>query len=173
MLKELIPNLLPGDLIFTFDKGSILSWIIWKVTKKDVRNKDRISHVIIYLGEGLIADLLYYGLVIRNILVYDKQRFKVMACRPIGLENPEGVTMACKNLAGVEKYSIFQLVLFFFMKVLGKTKSFDSRKTASICSEFVSRLYRFYHVDFVPGINDEDISPLDLYNSNKLDILNA
>ncbi len=173
---ELRKKLRTGDIILTYKRGSHFSNLIWLVSKIGKRVKahgPRLSHCIIYIGEGLIADsVLAGGVTIKNVRAYAKYYdLRLVRYRGKDLDRKK-LLRYCTDSAGIIKYAYFQIVAIAFKKVfLRRDVKKDMEDKAMHCSEFVASAFLAQGIRLVEGKRPFSVSPLDIYVSRKVRII--
>ena len=102
-------NLEIGDIIFTFKKGNLFSKLIYafSIWKKNTKNTTpKISHALVYIGNGLICEASFGGIEISSILKYDNAKYSVEYQRLIN------------NIDEKQK----QMILDYCYEIIGKIK---------------------------------------------------
>lgn len=168
-----VNNLKPADIIFTFNKDSFFSKLIWLVSKfkknKDFK-KPKISHVLLYLGNNLIIESSFGGVAIKNIKAF-KKKYKIYIGRCINNFDVDNLKQSCIEQAGITKYAYLQIIIIAIKKLFRLHKVGDFQKDAVHCSEFIAAEFKKVNVDLVPQLHPAETSPLDIYNSNIIKII--
>jgi len=173
---DLEKKLKTGDIILTFKRGSLFSGMIWlvsKMGKREYRMKPRLSHCIIYLGGGLISDsALAGGVTIKNVRAYARA-YDLRLARYTGKDlDKKKLVKYCTDRAGIIKYAYVQIVAIAFKRVLLRRdvkKDLDNK--AMHCSEFVASAFLAQGIRLVEGKRPFMVSPLDIYNSPKVKVI--
>ncbi len=160
-------ELMPGDMIFTYEKGSAISRIIWKVcgihTKRN--REKRLSHMITYEGPGKIIDVQINGVIRGSVKKYSASKFELHGGRVASLPDRELLLHDARAAIGTTIYPLMQLIVLGLKELLGTKKSFDVSRRDMMCTEFVVKLHSAQGVDLVPGKEPYEVTPLDLFNS--------
>lgn len=174
--NELTKKLRIGDIILTYKRGSFFSNLIWLVSKIGKRVhalRPRLSHCIIYIGDGLISDsALAGGVTIKNVRAYARY-YDLRLVRYRGKDlNKKKLVRYCTDNAGIIKYAYFQIVAIAFKKVfLRRDVKNDLEEKAMHCSEFVASAFLAQGIRLVEGKRPFSVSPLDIYVSPKVRII--
>jgi hypothetical protein len=170
----------PCDIFFTFRKTNFFSKLISKFSwlgVKPTKEKDytSISHCGIYIGDGKFAEMGLKGLYIDINPIFNKDEFGFYIGRIVPNLNFDKDAMIKsiidENASGKTKYSYLQMVLLFFKKVIGILKWVGNPDKDATCSEKVSLKFSERGVAVVPGMNYCDISPIDIYLSDFVEII--
>lgn len=162
------------DIIFTYNKKNLFSILIAflsKIRKKKWDIKEKVSHVALYIGDGLLLEMVWGGnLHIQNIQKYNKSNYdRIVGQIDLRILNKTKRKSLIKNLkkeAGLYKYSTWQVPILFLKMLFYKVyKTKDADKKAMTCSEYIITKFREINVDLVPGVFTWDATPLDLLNS--------
>lgn len=138
-------NLEPGDLIFTYKKMSLFSWLIRKVSKTPY------SHVSIYIGNDQVIESAYLskGVAInQNKYFTEKYNHSVYRVKT-SPENIAKVIEFAKSKDSV-KYAILQVAFLGMLYLCGWIKQsilkIDVDKGMT-CSEFVATCYKHVGIE--------------------------
>jgi len=177
-MVRLSPEILcPCDIIFTFDKTSWLSNLIWKLSlrnkfSKPLIKKEKMSHTLLYLGDGLILDTDIMGVSIKTWKRYASPKYKIHIGRVVSPFDKKTVIEAAKDMAGMKTYAFKQLFFLLMKKIfnLYQDKDVDDGVT---CSEAISSCFQIAGISFDSSISTANISPLDIYNSKIIEKINV
>lgn len=169
MIYDYINKLRPGDILFTYKKKSLLSSIIWKFShlyKFSVPIEIKCSHVAYYMGDELIADISYEGVVIKNIKTYSIKKYILSYGRVEKELDILRMNSYIHFKAGRYKYGYATLLWMGIMKLFNRHKIKDFQKDAVICSEFIIELFKLSGISLIKnkGIG----TPLDIMNSSEV-----
>jgi hypothetical protein len=173
----MINNLKIGDIGFTYEKRSVISRLIYAVMIwKEKRPAYKLSHTLIYTGNGYIVEADFQGIVCNSLRKYDNDQYEIHFKRCVDLEDDQRTELLgyLNELLNVEKptYSYMQLVLLFFKKLFNLKRVGDFSENQIICSELV--FDAFMHVgsplivQYVEGMDGAELTPLDIYNAINL-----
>ncbi len=161
--------MLSGDIIFTFNKKNFVSYIIWNFSKLN-QLKLKVSHVALYLGDGLIAEsTVGKGVRIESIDKYKDPKYIVRVGRCKDYVNAEVLIEYCKSKNRI-KYAYFQLLVIILKKIF-KFKVGDIQEDAMICSEFIVNAYKAVHIELISNKCAANTSPVDILHSDKINIV--
>lgn len=157
-----------GDLIFTFKRGNLFSRLIWFFGGAPPQLK--VSHVAIYIGEGLIAEMSFGGLGITGLRKYSVNKYVVHIGR-IKIEyDVDSVIAGIKEQVGARKYSYIQIGIILLKKLFGLHVKNDVDGDSAMCSEFIVEILRTHgKIDILPGIYSWDAEPLGIIQSEFID----
>jgi hypothetical protein len=130
--EQIKENILPGDVLLSFDRQSWISKEIKEVTHSDY------SHAFLYIGKGKILESNPGGVIIREIDSYlDYNRYFLSLFRVYFDEKrPYKLIKTCKKRLG-ERYGYSQIGLLWFINTFGVT-SLQLNLSGVICSELVA-----------------------------------
>jgi uncharacterized protein YycO len=171
-----------GDILFSYNKLNPFSYIIWKISDvlSSIRGKSkeglhRTSHTAIYIGDGKLIEASYFGVKIGDSDKYDASRY----VKEYGSCNVEfdvaKLVNSCNMKAGNVDYAYWQVLFILVKNILNKFQfdllqsNQDIQSDAQTCSEFVAYEFKGVGVDLVPSKHPANVTPVDVYNSDKID----
>jgi len=171
--KKLVNTITHGDLVFVKSEGLIGKVIRW-VTSSNI------NHVAFYIGNGLVIEsTLGHGVRILPLDVYlDELGADVFLGRPIDAFDAWAVILSSYTYYGV-KYDLWGQIGILLRHIVRKTGlqrliTFFGKnrinQTGFWCSEFIAVIFRSVNIKFI-NMDDTYISPSDIYNSDKVQII--
>lgn len=159
---------LPGDILFTYQKGDIISRLIWKVSGINTkRNKKvRLSHTAMIDVDGKIIDIQWNGVIRRKLKEYDPNKYilHIGYCPTLSDNDREDLIKDARGFIGQTMYPLLQLLVIGIKELLHLKKSFDISKRDLMCTEFNVNRYRVQGIELVEGVEPYDVTPLALFN---------
>ena len=174
VLKDFEPTV--GDCIFTYQNSwlnkEIMWFSKWRVPKD---RKEKIAHVAMYIGNDTKGDPLVFeadwkGLSVNSGLGYNNKKFIIHVASPKNiLPDPYHISKLHMYIASNLKtrYAFFQLAGIAVKKILGLHRVGDWDEHAMICSECYCETLK-YVWNVIITENQEGITPLDIYYSDKM-----
>lgn len=151
------------DIILSYDKKSIVSELIWKVSRLREDYKDpKISHSMIYIGDELISEGDYYGIGVANIAKYTFSRFDLYKGTVNVPFDKEAVLHYMRETVGVVRYGYVQVFVNLINKVFRVKINKDPK--GMTCSEYLCKAFLAAGVVLVRE-DCTKITPLDMFNS--------
>jgi hypothetical protein len=163
-----------GDILFTFNHDNFLSWLIWKISIFGINIKNRekkVSHVAIYLHDGLIVEMHFGGMRIVNAEVYDKKKFDLFWARPKKKFESFPMYRYVYGRIGLTKYSFSQIFIIALKKLLWLDKIKDVDRDSMECIEFLMNSFIEVGIKICPGKKPWEATPFDLYNSKEIEFI--
>lgn len=156
----------PGDVVFTYNHGNWLSRAIWYVSG-DTRK--RVSHVALYLGYGVIAEMMWEGLRVRGVVKYDNPKYEVHARRAKSALDVDRLRALALKAEGDVPYAYLTLLWIAVRKLFRVHRKGDVQKDAMMCSEWIVDSFRAVGYDPYPGCDAADVTPGMLWESKTLE----
>jgi len=162
----------PGDILFTFDKGSVLSRAIYYAMRLFQKKKfPKLSHVAYAISDTHCVEADFKDGVIKSPLskYLDKPRYRLIIGRYKGnitKMNQENIIDYVKSKQG-NPYSWLQIVLIVLGKGISRLLYLNAERDGYDCSELISEAYTWNNKAILPGITAMH-TPADLYLSPKL-----
>lgn len=167
-----IEKLKIGDIGFSFNKTKLISRLIYLVSIKNKhlkKPKKQLSHSFIYLGNNLIAEATFTGVIIVNIRKYINSKYDIEFQTPVKhltASEQDKIFEFAADHAGLTQYSFGQLFVILFNKWF-KTRRYDFSQKEMMCSEFVCDAYEY--INRVLVNNDSSMTdPIELYESEEI-----
>lgn len=172
-------NLEKGDIIFTYDNRFFMGWIselIYSLTKTD-DDDVKVSHVAMYIGDGLIIESIAQGVSIHSLKSYKLEDYDLYVGRvKTTKEIKEKVCEYTKVQAEKVGYSYIQLIVLLFKKIFKKifktaqkTKDYDKKNTT--CAELVTEAYKQNGVVFFSKLESADVDASILFKNPLMTII--
>ena len=164
MEQTIDPNTLQVcDIILSYDKKSLVSELIWKVSRLREDYKDpKISHSMVYIGDGLISEGDYYGIGVANVGKYTFSRFDLYKGTVTVPFDKEKVLHYMQKTVGLVRYGYVQILLNILNKVFRIKINKDPK--GMTCSEYVCNAFLAAGVVLVKQ-DCTKVTPLDMFNS--------
>jgi uncharacterized protein YycO len=169
-LKEASKVLDVGDVILTHNTENPLSIFIADITNS------KYSHVVMYVGNGLIAESSVYGTVIVPLEKYFKGKHDIAIMRHLFVtpEERKELVQSALRIMG-KRYGYLQLFWYLFIRLIGKSESpkwqLDLEPNAMVCSEAIAVVYKELGYDIKPGFETAGVEPVDFWQSEQFTCL--
>ena len=168
VLENLLNN---GDVLVTYRKNSLLSWIISKLTSK---YNFRASHIGIKLDNG-IYESSFEGVKKTNINKFLKNYdlIYIMRLKEDVIINKEKFYNDLKNMIGT-KYGFLQIIVDFIVLLFSSMFSINFRYFFDkdydkniVCSEYVAKALKKQNIYVIENVEPHFITPFDYIQSEK------
>lgn len=161
------------DIIFTFNKESLLNKIIWffsreSLFQKNFERKRKTAHALFYLKNGLVAEVNWEGMKIKPLRRYNTKKH-IIFLGTVKRDFDSNVLIEfAERSHGKVKYDFFRLLVIAFQKLTGNHRIKDYSIDMMICIEWIITAFRAVGVDLLPGRDASNITPFDLVQSKHI-----
>lgn len=161
---ELRSKIKAGDILLSRKHGDTISHAIQKVTGS------KWSHSFCYIGDGKIIDSDWKGITCKSLEYYLNNEYEVGLFRvtpELTEEQTKNFLDKFRSYLGI-KYGYLQLIWQFILRVLGKSEDPDwgiDVDPGMICSEAMSRAFRWVGKVIKPKLHHSQIEPVDFEES--------
>ena len=143
---DIVNNAKPLDIVFTHKRESLLNMIIWAFLSSESKARSKkirkTSHVLIYLGDGEVAEVAEWGRVRHKVKRYKRKDYIVTLGRiDKSLYNYSVVYWHAKHSRKKIWYDYIRLFLLGLQRLFGFKMVGDFTKSAMICSEWICSLF--------------------------------
>lgn len=130
----------PGDLLVTFNRGNLLSKLIWWLSKRP--NTPRASHIAFCLDKFEIVEATWSGMRRGSYQKYSIGKYDIVVVRPVFDFDPYEARRWASHQVGRHGYGFLQLLALAIKRIFSLRSVGDWDKNGLICSEQACTIYR-------------------------------
>jgi hypothetical protein len=167
-----------GDIIIVYKRGEFIGRIGWYFLKyRDkgyieslIKDRSRIIHACIYLGDGLIAEVRYGKMRIEAGRAYNRKSYRLYIGKPKDVLDHSLLMKLIRNKEASD-FSTFRgwrWNISLAWGLLSGPRMVHSADSTDLCAFYVDTL-REMGIDLAPGIYEHDAIPLDILASERIE----